>query len=288
MSAAPKQTSIIDQVDLIQIASPFGLSKNLKDFWIASGSALSHEDVLTICLDKNIHHVIDAKGARAQGEIQSAAVMMFDEEAFRYRPISCLLSPTNVTVETEKKLTLVHSAFSAAVEKPGLLDALQKAIEPLTKSVSLTTEALTVADEMITNAIFNAPYVSKDNQRSGISRVQPHVTMGYGKYGEFLVGSDGDRLVIGVSDPFGTLNIDALLKRIRNCYRDSVAATMRMDGSGGAGIGSYMIYNSSASLYLLVKEDQQTLVCSVMNLKGSNRVRAEASKNLHCRYINKG
>ena len=243
MSASRKSKSIIEdlqglgRLDLHQICSPDVPPREPLNSWVCLGDELSTEEVLSIAIDNEVEHVIDKNSPYVELELQSAAIMDFHHNAFATRPISCLLKPSNSTPLAEKEMTLMRSPFNAAIEKAPLLMALEKQIADIVKSRSLQADVLTVADELITNAVYNAPYVSKDNRKSGISRIQPHVTMGTGKTGEFFAGSDNQRLVVGVIDPFGTLNVEALLRRIRNCYVKSVAATMDMEGHGGAGIG---------------------------------------------------
>jgi hypothetical protein len=285
--SAIKKLSEFEGLDIQQIFNPSAGKLSVPDFWIANVSHMDSPSLLQLCKERSVLHVVDSESEYFEKEKLASAIMMFDAKAFREYPLSSILTPNRSSAESEKNLCLVKTSFNAALDKPRLLSELAHAIEPVVKSSSLRSDAATIADELIANAIYNAPYVSKDNLRSGISRIQSHITMGIGMFGEFFVGTDGDRLVIGVSDPFGSLNVNALLDRIRNCYVNSVAATMNMDANGGAGIGSYMVFNSSSSLFVLVDEDKLTLVCSVIRLKGSSRSRSEAQKNLHCRHIKK-
>ena len=77
-----------------------------------------------------------------------------------------------------------------------------------------------------------------------------------------------------------------LFKKIKSCYDTSVAANMNMSGGGGAGIGSFMVFNSAASYYAMVEAGQCTLVCCSVPLKMSSKARALLPKNLH--FIVKG
>jgi hypothetical protein len=95
-----------------------------------------------------------------------------------------------------------------------------------------------------------------------------------------FLAHDESRLMVGCTDPYGSLGIARYLSKVKATYALGAAATMDF-GSGGAGIGSYIIFNTGASLYIGVKPGQSTVICCVLPLGMSNRKRAALSKHLH-------
>ena len=239
------------------------------------------EELLNLAIDKGYLQLIypDAKGF--DKELKASAKLALNPRMIIENPISTILSAKNAGPESEKDLTLINVNFSEAREKHNILEKLNETLDGLKISTSLRADIVVVADELVTNAIFNAPFVDKDNSDPGAARENPNVAMENGKMGEFFCGADDERIVIGCRDPYGRLNVMKLLEKVRRCYETSVAENMNMTGKGGAGIGSYMIFNSSTSYFVVVDEDKITLVCSVLPLKGSSRARQEAPKNLH-------
>jgi len=77
------------------------------------------------------------------------------------------------------------------------------------------------------------------------------------------------------------LSVNKLFKRIKNCYDTSVGDNINYSGAGGAGIGSYLIFNSSASYFAEVKVQSHTIVCCTVPLGMSSRARLNIAKNLH-------
>lgn len=245
-------------------------------------------ELLTLAIEKGYLQLIHPEAKGFDKELKASAKLALNPRLIIENPISTILSPNSAGAEKEKEHSLLEVQFSEAREKHNILDQLNGTLDDLSVSTSLRADIVTVADELLTNAIFNAPFVDKSNKESGAPRENPDVGMEDGKTGEFFCGADDERIVIGCRDPYGRLNVIKLLEKVRRCYETSVAENMNMTGRGGAGIGSYMIFNSSTSYFVVVDEDRITLVCSVLPLKGSSRARQEAPKNLHYVVLKEG
>lgn len=242
---------------------------------------LNPVDLLNLALEKGSHHTVQSNSVTFDRELLAAAKLVVQPKRLEEFPISAILNPAECGSEKEIELTLLNERFSLASEKSHILRLVETILDGKIKSTGLRADIITVADELLTNAIFNAPFVDLGNTTPGESRENPGVKMTEGKSGRFFLGATSDQIVIGCRDPYGSLNPQRLLERVRNCYQKSVAATMNMEGAGGAGIGSFMIYNSSSSYYVAVDQLKTTIVCAVLPLKGSGRQRQEAPKSLH-------
>lgn len=238
-------------------------------------------EILNVAIDKGYTQIVQSGSAHFETEMACSAKLLLEPQRLLRMPVSAILDPHNYGSKSEAGLTLLHQTFSVAREKSDLLKKVEETLAEKIKSTALKADIVTVADELLTNAIFNAPFVDLQNSQPGESRENSGVTMTEGKMGDFFVGADSERIVIGCRDPYGSLNTKKLLERIRNCYLRSVAATMNMDGRGGAGIGSFMVFNASSSYYVAIDRMKSTVVCAVLPLKGSGRSRQEAPKNLH-------
>jgi hypothetical protein len=115
------------------------------------------------------------------------------------------------------------------------------------------------------------------NQR--VDRLTTKVKLIDGKKARLFAAEDGQRLLVGIEDPFGSLDVKAYLNRIHKCY-SSVKDSINF-GEGGAGIGSYIIFNAGSSLYYGVKPGQTTLLICVLPYKMSRRQREDLPKHLH-------
>lgn len=247
---------------------------------IAIADSLSPDLILNVLLHGGISHIIQTHGIEFEKELETSCRMICSQSSFLDFPISSVLSPSESGQTKENEFCLLDLGFSGAFEKNKILDDIRITIDPLSKSGSIKTEVLTIADELITNAIFNAPFVDKKNNNAGINREDESTSMSAGKSGRVIVGSDSSRVFIGCYDPYGSLNLNALFDRILKVYTTGVAQNINM-GAGGAGIGSYMIFNASVSYYAVVKHGQLTMICCTVPLRMSSKQRIECPKNVH-------
>lgn len=291
MSAAKKLSSAspwsgimdprwIDKVDVVDLGT--GQVKNPKPNTIAVTEGVSPEQVLSFVLKEKVTQVVHVgqEAFAVNQELNAAAHMLLHGDRFLAHPVSSILDPQKVSASRDKELTFFEESFSKAADKGRLLTEISNHLKSMVRSQSLIHEILGVADELITNAIFNAPFVDRSNNSSGIGRKESDVKMGLGKEGRLFLGQDGQRLVIGAHDPYGTLNLVRLFQRILDCYTSGVAQNINM-GQGGAGIGSFMVFNACSSYFAAVKGGHLTVVCCIIPMTLSGRKRAVLPKNIH-------
>ena len=242
----------------------------------------SQEEIVKRCLNHKVRHICQTDEGSLECELNTTSLMVQNSEKFLAYPISSILSPADVSALTEKRLIALSRSFSQAGEKVAVLAELRQLLMDEGRSESLIADAVLVADEMFTNAIFNAPFVDpKTGFNPGIDRSDDSVHMKNGRHAELFMGYDQNRLVIACRDPYGSLNLQQFLKRIHDCCINGVSGAMRM-GGGGAGIGSHMVFNISSSMYVGVSHGKTTVVGASIHWKWSGRRRSEATKNLHC------
>jgi hypothetical protein len=244
------------------------------------GQDLEPIEVLSRGLEMGSGHVVQMGGPHSNDELKASELLLVQPRLITKFPIATLLCPAHVDEAMETRLQKLSYAFSRTGQKAEVLQLIEKNLFHTVKSQSLRSDIATIADELLTNAIFNAPYVNEENTSPGLSRSSAG-SMPAGMSGQFFLGATEDRVLIGCRDPYGSLNVGRLLERIKNCYANSVAGTMNMSAQGGAGIGSFMVFNASSSYVVAVEKGKITVVCAILGTKGSSRARQEAPKNLH-------
>lgn len=248
---------------------------------IGVSSQMDSTTLLDMILQSNLGHICQTNNSGFDRELNVAALMITDPNSFLSWPIASIIDPQNVDESRERKLKIFDRPFSKAREKSNVLDELVDCLEGVTKSQSLISDLRGVADELYTNAVFNAPFVNPTNHSNpGIDRNDLSIEITNGAEARLFTGISDDHLILGCQDPFGSLSVKKLLRRIRECYDRGLADTMNM-GSGGAGIGSFMVYNASVSYYVAVVKGQSTTVCCSVPYKMSSRKRSQLPKNLH-------
>lgn len=226
-------------------------------------------------------HICQTDGFLFDLESQSVAALKTNKQLFFERPVSVILWPHEMATRDEKSSLILDRYFSSSLQKTLLLDEMRSALNGLTKSTSFIDEMCAVADEFVTNALFNAPFVDPlTNENIKLDRITTVVDLPRGKEARLFLAHDDQRLLIGIHDPFGSLNVQTYLERISKCYSAGVADSINF-GKGGAGIGSYIIFNAGSSLYYGVKPGESTMLVCVVPLKLSRRAREDMPKHLH-------
>ena len=289
MSSAKKQASASEnwyrhvpsylrtKVEFVDLTKPAHLVQGPKPA-IGVSRTLQPDLVVNHVLTEHVDCVVQEGNPFFSTEVGAAAIICGSPKDFFKFPVSTTLSPNELNKKSEQKMMRLFASFKEPSEKTKLLNDLNHEARTLSRSESFVSEAAMVADELITNAIFNAPFVSDEN-RSGADRSLRTLISKDQKNSEFFVATDGDRLILGCRDPFGGLDINYLLNKVYRCYVQGVDKNINM-GHGGAGIGSFMVFNTGASYYLAVEKGKQTIVCASLPLKMSGSKRSLLPKNL--------
>ena len=183
----------------------------------------------------------------------------------------------------EKYLTWGVQAKEFEITRSGmkdeLVEVLSKDLQELGCNSRLIALARTASDELIMNAVYNAPVDEKgvpryaQLPRSKPVQLEPH------EYGCFRYACDGRDLAISVSDPFGRLGKDTVLEYLQRCFQGGEGQISKK--SGGAGLGLYYIFESLNHFIVNVAPGKQTEMIGLLNISGSYRQFAERPKSIH-------
>ena len=136
---------------------------------------------------------------------------------------------------------------------------------------------LVVADELFTNAFYNAPVDARGHHLyADRSRTSP-VALDAPTAITLELRCDGARFGIAASDPFGSLAPEVVLASLRRSFR---RATPRVGTSGGAGLGLYLLLTSLTSVIFNVAPGRRTEVIGLIDVAGSYRQAVAAGKSL--------
>jgi hypothetical protein len=248
---------------------------------IGLATGLPPEQVLRLATDLGYTHVIQKNGLEYEKELQTTEILVENPAGFFDFPVASIFNPNDLSLEGNKKAILADSHFTGSAEKRDLLDGFMNSMVAQALPQTLIQDITLVADEMFTNAIFNAPFVDLKTQKNlNVRRQDAEVTFGSAQSGRMLLAADESRIMVACEDPYGSLNLNGYLSKIKATYNLGAAATMNF-GPGGAGIGSYIIFNTSASLFVGVKAGRATIIACLLPLRLSNRKRSLLPKHLH-------
>ena len=255
--------------------------KNSDSACVAIAESMDPLNILTVAMASNFNHICQKKGHAFKEEVETAKVMIENPDAFFQYPIATILTPFDLSDVSERALLASECNFNSSEQKQDVLNELYVAMNSKGLAQTIIEDVMAVSDEMFTNAVFNAPFVDfKSQVNPGVNRKELNITLDEGRFGRIFLAHDEKRLVVGCQDPFGSLSLEKYLKKIHRSYEKGPAATMNF-GPGGAGIGSYIIFNAGASLYFGVWPHQSTIICCVIPLGLTNRKRMGLAKHVH-------
>lgn len=123
----------------------------------------------------------------------------------------------------------------------------------------------TVAEELLMNAIYDAP---TDADGKPIYNHLPRtekILLAPEHESRLSYGTDGVLLAISVSDPFGALSKEIIMKYLESCYMGQAGSLN--ENKGGAGRGLHLMIESADLTIFNVKKDFRTEVISLFNLE---------------------
>lgn len=124
-----------------------------------------------------------------------------------------------------------------------------------------------VAEELLMNAIFDAPMDSSGKSLYNHLPRTTQINLSPQEAAHLRYASDGVLLAISVSDPFGGLNRDIIMKYLDSCYKGE-AGSLNQD-KGGAGRGLHMIIENSDLTIFNVHKSARTEIICLFNLEKS-------------------
>lgn len=254
---------------------------NVDSFCIGVSENLPPQDILRLATEHKFGHICQKQGLEFKKEVITSENLIHAPESFFEFPVASIFSPNDLSRKAEMRSVAAKANFNSSHKKRGILELFTKAMESIGVSQTINEDVISVADEMYTNAIFNAPFVNqKSTFNPGVDRSEDEIILEKGKEGVLTLAHDENRLMVCCEDPFGSLNLDGYLNKIKATYDHGAAESMNF-GPGGAGIGSYIIFNTCASFYVGVKSGRASIVATVLPLGLSNRKRALMPKHLH-------
>lgn len=180
----------------------------------------------------------------------------------------------------EKYLTWGVDIQSRAVVKSTQREELREEIFTYFKKMGVRTSVLdrvnTVAEEMLMNAIYDAPIDSNGKSLFNHMSRKEEIVLESHQQSQLSYASDGVLLAVSVRDPFGGLTKDIIVNYLLSCYNGSAGSLNT--GKGGAGRGLHQIIENADLTVFNVKKGLRTEVICLFNVDGQKK---EAQPSFH-------
>ncbi len=231
--------------------------------------------VVSAALRLGLLHVVQAEPESRRSEVASALRMLREPSEYFRDPLSVALGPTQVE--------RYRMPFTSSQQKDACLESLDRYLTGIAGSATVHASLLRIADEMFTNAMYNAPTDRDLGHRFANRPRTERVGLEAGECVWISAAHNGSSIALACTDSFGSLDLNAFLRRIRDCYDKGVSGSIREIG-GGAGIGSYTMYEMCSSFYVGVSPSRRTVFCCKLPLGRSFREIEDIPKSLHIGY----
>ncbi len=137
----------------------------------------------------------------------------------------------------------------------------------------------TVVDELITNAIYNAPRDASGHAKYAKMSRREAVVLEPHEVGTLEFACDGNHIAVSQSDPFGTLTHDTIVSYLNRCL---VKGPQQLsEASGGAGIGLFRVFQSLSKFIINIDPGHRTEVISLIDLRLSMKQFRQLPKSFH-------
>jgi len=174
---------------------------------------------------------------------------------------------------------VVKRTMCRSTEKETLIDDVRAFASNASIQTRMVEMFCTVADELLTNAIYNAPVDEHRAPRFAHLPRTHEVVLGDGERVAIEMQCDGRRLGIAVDDPFGSLSAEKVLDYLAKCFRRGEDQVDQK--AGGAGLGLYYVFEALSHFVVNVAKGQRTEMIGLMDIRGSYRDFAARSKSFN-------
>ena len=151
--------------------------------------------------------------------------------------------------------------------RPQLLDVMTEQFGQFGIRAGVIERCRLVAEEMLMNAIYDAPVdaagAAKYNHLQRVEQVELKIE----ERATFRFACDGIVAAISVTDPFGALKKDTLVKYLESCYAGATGDEREFHrGKGGGGMGTHLMVETSDLMVFNIHEGVRTEVIALFNV----------------------
>jgi hypothetical protein len=176
---------------------------------------------------------------------------------------------------------LASARLNASAEKHALLDRVSRYAEQLGMPSRLAAQVCLVTDEIVTNAIYNAPTDASGQRRYAHLPRTDALTLPPGEGIDVRFCSDGRRLGVSAVDPYGSLSEECILEYLGRCFAAPLSKIDLDLTKGGAGLGLYYVFEAVSHLVINIAPGQRTEVIGLFDLHESYRAFVTNSKSFN-------
>ncbi len=280
---SPSLLNVLEDINLVDLdansAEAIISSKYNVPMTIAIGSDIPMGHCLELCTKTSIRHFVQRNRENFFFELFAAALMLKKPATFMKNPAPFFISKIAKEIDSSNVNHSIEISFVASNEKDRVMSEILDFIQKHPQINHFTGSVLQVVDEMMMNALYDAPAGRKGGgMYVDLDRKMP-TSLKENEFAKVFLALDQHKLLIGCEDSFGSVNEAKLLKRLHTVYTDPI--TRPLSGTGGAGLGCKIMIENSSGFYVIVNRYSKTLFCCSMPL-GTSFIKAQTlPKHFH-------
>lgn len=260
-------------VDFSEELSEEAISKNT----IVVGEKVKARDVLLMMRRLGVEHFVQLDRKDHVRDIITSCMLLKKPGHFLENPTPFFVSNFEGNKGYEETVRKTQLRLLSTSQKQNVIEMISIFLESDERTKRFTSSVLTITDELISNAFFNAPvdinglHLHKNEDRSSEVKIKNPVRI--------FIAHDDYRLVVGSIDPWGSVNRQALLDTLLSAFLTEQADVNHK--TAGAGLGCKMIIDNSMAFYIVVNSNVKTGVFCVLQIDQGLRRLVASPKNLH-------
>lgn len=141
----------------------------------------------------------------------------------------------------------------------------------------------TITDEVVSNAIYNAPRNPDGTAKYAKVDRRNAITLEDSEAAELQVGCDGDYIAIAQVDNFGALDKGVVVEYLNRCLIKGPQQVSQKEG--GAGIGLFRIFSSLSKFVINLQPGKKTEVITLIDLRLPMKKFRAQPKSFHIFHV---
>ena len=176
-------------------------------------------------------------------------------------------------------LRVVKRTIHSSERKNAVLAELEKFAVHIDCAPRLAHAFVAVADELIANAIYDAPVGETGQPRfRHLERTVP-VHLPVGEEVVLSYACDGQRFAVSVQDPYGSLNVETVINYLERWI--SRATRQVSTESGGAGLGFFFVFDYLSTFIVNLCPGRCTEFIGFIDITGTYKDFVSKTKSFH-------
>lgn len=176
-------------------------------------------------------------------------------------------------------IQLNHHCLKSTKHKADAMHELEQFLTRIDCYGAIVPAISLVADELLMNAIFNAPRDRQGKPKYVDIDRGAEFSLDSDEYVDFRFACDGRYVALSVQDKFGTLDRDVIVRYLEQSFMGKQASIEKK--RMGAGLGLYMVFNSITQLTFNIHAQKKTEVIALFYVRSGARAFKSSGRSLN-------